>query len=503
MSASLHSLKIGQARIAHLSQAAGLLSWDQQTYMPPGAAAARAEQAATLSETIHGLATSRAYGDLLARAEQDTAGQDTDSDDVRMLRVARRSYDKMTKLPSDLVGELSRHATIAQEIWVTSRAANDFESLVPALEKMFQLTRRQSDLLGYEQHPYDALIDLYEPGTTHADVTTLFEALKPALVKLTAKIAAAPTTADDSLLKRGFPIDAQRDMTLKMIEAIGFDMQRGRQDVAAHPFCASFSRDDVRLTTRFDENWLSAALYASMHEAGHGLYEQGYPAAFDDTPLAGAASLGVHESQSRLWENLVGRSLPFSRWLFPQLQKTFPGTLDDTDAVGYYRAINCVAPSFIRVEADEVTYNLHILLRFELESAVLTGDLAVRDLPNAWNEGMRRYLGITPPSPAVGVLQDVHWSCGLVGYFPTYTIGNLLSAQLFAAARRALPGLNAQIEAGEFGPLLCWLRDNVHAYGAKYLPRELVPMAAGEPLNAAYYADYLTEKYNDLYGISE
>ena len=501
MSANLPILKTRMARIARLGQIQSLLGWDQQTYMPPGGAAARGEQSAALQEFTHGLFTADETKRLLADSESEIAGQDPDSDDVRMLRLVRRDYDRATKLPPELVAEMARHRALAQEIWIRARAANDFAAFAPALEKMLDLTRQQAECLGYEQHIYDALIDLFEPGARQADVASMFADMKPCLVALTHAIAAGPHPVDDSLLRGSFPLQKQKEMTLDAVRAIGYDLQHGRQDEAAHPFCTDIAHDDVRITTRFNPNVLSQALYASLHEAGHAMYEQGIPREWDASPLGGAASLGVHESQSRLWENLVGRSRAFSAYLFPQLRQWFPEAFGSADAEAYYRAINKVAPSFIRVEADEVTYNLHILLRFELECDLLTGQLAVADLPAAWNAKMQEYLGVTPPDFAQGVLQDIHWSIGLIGYFPTYSIGNLLSAQLWQAAHKTLPDLDAQIARGEFAPLLGWLRENVHRYGRKYLPGELAQKATGEPLTSRHYVDYLTAKYSDIYGL--
>ncbi len=501
MSESLHKFKARCAMISRLGQAAGLLGWDQQTYMPSGAAMARAEQMAALGQFLHELSTSEETGNLLVKAEADTAGQPDDSDEVRMLRVFRRAFDKATKLPTELVAEIARHASIGQDIWARARHANDFVAFAPALEKMLDLTRQSAGYLGYKDHLYDALIDNYEPGTTTADVAAMFAELKPDLVALTHAIAHSKRPVDDSNVHGDFPTEQQKALTLAVVAAVGYDLTRGRQDIAEHPFCSNFSRDDVRITTRFDPKFLNQALYASLHEAGHAMYEQGSPAVYEATSLAGGASLGVHESQSRLWENQVGRSRGFCRWVFPQLQTHFPDALAHSDAETFYRAVNKVTPSLIRVEADEVTYNLHTMLRFELECDLLTGKLAVADLPAAWNAKMESYLGVTPPTNADGVLQDVHWSCGLIGYFPTYSIGNLLSAQLWEAAKTALPDLDAQIERGEFAALLGWLRTNVHAYGSKYLPKELVLKATGKPLSARAYVTYLTTKYSDIYAL--
>ncbi|HZO90322.1 MAG TPA: carboxypeptidase M32 [Chthonomonadaceae bacterium] len=501
MSESLHQLKTRLARISRLRQAAALLGWDQQTYMPPGAAAARAEQSATLSQLIHEMFVGEETGRLLEKAVAETQGVDPDSDDARLLAVLRRDYDRATRLPTELVTEIARHTALAQEVWQRARANSDFAAFAPALEKMLNLIRQEAEYLGYEQHPYNALLEGYEPGARQAEVAAMFAEMKPHLVALTQAIAASKNPIDDRLLYGHFPIERQRELTLHVVQSLGYDLQRGRQDEAAHPFCSDFSRDDVRITTRFSPEYLAQALYASLHEAGHAMYEQGSPPEYEATPLAGAASLGVHESQSRLWENLVGRSRPFCAYLFPQLQQTFPDQFGKADVEAYYRAINKVEPSLIRVEADEVTYNLHILLRFELECDLLTGQLTVSDLPEAWNARMKAYLGVTPPDDAHGVLQDIHWAIGLVGYFPTYTIGNLLSAQLWHAARQALPDLDAQIARGEFAPLLGWLRQNVHRYGRKYLPGELAVKATGEPLTSRYYVDYLTAKFRDLYSL--
>ena len=501
MSDSLFRLKTRLAQIIRLGQAASVLSWDQQTYMPTGGAASRAEQLATLSQFTHELFVSPEVGALLAQAEADTQGEGKDSDAVRLLRNVRRSYNQETKLPVDLVMELARHSSLAQEIWQQARKENNFAVFAPALEKMIALTREKAEHLGYKDHIYDALIDLYEPGTTQASVAAMFNDLKPELVALTRAIASSPNTVDDSLLHGDFPIEKQKEVTLQFVRAVGYSLERGRQDIAAHPFCTHFSRDDVRITTRFDARFLPMSVYASLHEAGHAMYEQGSPPEYEGTALAGGTSLGVHESQSRLWENLVGRSREFCGWSYPQLQAAFPDVLGRVGVDAYYRAINKVEPSLIRVEADEVTYNLHILLRFELECDLLTGKLAVSDLPATWNAKMQEMLGITPPNDADGVLQDVHWSCGLVGYFPTYSIGNLLSAQLWEALRKVLPDVNAQIARGEFAPLLDWLRANVHGYGSKYLPGELVVKATGEPLSSRPYLAYLKSKFAGIYGL--
>jgi carboxypeptidase Taq len=499
MTASLSDFKKECARIARLVQINALVDWDQQTNMPPGGAEARAEHSATLSELIHGISTSDSYGELLANAEAELQGADPDDDDARLLRVARRDYDRATKLPSRLVADLARHSAISQDRWVRARAENDFAGFAPYLERMFELTREAAEHLGYEDHIYDALIDNYETGARQRQVSDMFADLKPKLVELTQAIAASGRPVDSSILRGRFPIEKQKVVTTRVVSAIGYEFSRGRQDEAAHPFCTNFSRDDVRITTRFDPGYIGIALYASMHEAGHALYEQGIPSEFDASPLGSGTSLGIHESQSRLWENLVGRSRPFARFLFPHLKDAFPDVLDGAQAEDFYRAVNSVSPSLIRIDADEVTYNLHVMLRFELECELLTGALAISDLPEAWNARMEEYLGVRPPDDAHGVLQDVHWSAGIIGYFPTYSIGNLVSGQLWHAIRKAVPNLDDRIEIGSFASILNWLRANVHRHGRKFEPGELVQMATGEPLTSSYYVDYLTAKYSDIY----
>lgn len=499
MSEAFSQLNEQFAAISRLSQAAALLGWDQQTQMPSGAASARGEQMAALQQVIHEKSTSEEIGELLMECEEEFANEDPDSADVRILRTARRNYDRSVKLPISLVVELARHGAVSHEAWVHSREDNDFQSFAPYLEKMFDLTRRKAECLGYISHIYDPLLDEYEPGMTHAETSAIFTEIKSDLVELAHSIANSTMKMDTSCIHGIFPVSVQQDLTLKTAQAIGFDTTRGRQDAATHPFCTSFSRDDVRITTRFDADFLAMALYATLHEAGHALYEQGSPPEFEETPLAGGISLGIHESQSRFWENIIGRSRSFARWIFPQLQQYFPASFSGRVSEEFYRAVNQVQPSTIRVEADEVTYNLHILLRFELECALLEGSLKVRDLPEAWNQKMQDYLGISPPNDSQGCLQDIHWAEGLIGYFPTYSIGNLLSGQIRQAMLIDLPGMEDMIEKGDFSPLLEWLRKHIHCYAGKYLPGELIPLATGSPLSSKPYMNYLREKYTELY----
>ncbi len=501
---ALNGLKARMAEAEAVKGAAGVLGWDQQTYMPPGGAAARADQFGVLSRIMHEMATGAKTGRLLERAERETAGADPDGDDAAYVRVARRDFDQATKLPTALVEEIARTSTLAHEQWARARAESDYARFAPWLEKQLDLARQVAGLLGYGGgEMYDALLDQYEPGMKTAEVRAMFAAIKPTLVGLVRAVAArGPDAVSDTVLKSEYPEDAQEAFGRKIVSAMGFDWARGRQDRAVHPFCTSFTRGDVRLTTRFDRHFLPTALFGSMHEAGHGLYEQGIAARYDGNVLGGGASLGFHESQSRLWENLVGRSRPFWRRFYPDLQAAFPHALAGVAPDDFYRAVNKVSPSLIRVEADEVTYNLHILLRFEMEVEMLEGRLSVADAPQAWTAKMEEYLGLTTPDDARGILQDVHWSGGSVGYFPTYSVGNLLSVQLFETADAALGGaLESQIGRGEFGPLLGWLQENVHQWGRKYEPSALVQRVTGGALDPAPYLRYLTTKFGDVYAL--
>jgi carboxypeptidase Taq len=500
-SGALGRLKERLARISDLESAGAVLSWDQQTYMPPGGAPARAEQLATLAQIGHELLTGTETGDLIEAAGAESNGGDPEGDDAALVRVARRDYERAVKLPAELVAELARTRTLAQEIWAKARAQNDYPAFAPWLEKLIALTRQAAECWGYEERLYDALLDGYEPGMTAAQVASIYAELKPGLVDLVRAIVERGTPVDDAVLRREYDEERQRAFSEQLVRAMGYDFQRGRQDKTTHPFCTTFSASDVRITTRFDRQFLAQGLLASVHEAGHAMYEQGSPDRFERTPLRGGASMGVHESQSRLWENLVGRDRPFWRYFFPVLQGIFPEALGDSDVEAFVRALCKVTPSYIRVEADEVTYNLHVLLRFELENELLEDRLSVADAPAAWNAKMQAYLGLTPPDDTRGILQDVHWSIGYMGYFPTYSIGNLLAAQLWEKANADIPDIPEQLARGDCAPLLAWLREKIHQHGRKYLPNDLIQRATGEPLHSRAFLRYLTEKYTELYGL--
>ena len=485
------------ALVSDLNAAASLLEWDQETTMPPGAAEARAQQLATLKTLAYTHFTADEVGRLLDALD----GQPEDDADRALVRVARRDFDRATKLSADFVARFTRAKARAMEAWKRAREADDFPHFAPHLQEIVDLSIEQAETLGYDERRYDALLDEYEPGTTWADIDRAFRALRADLVPIAEALADAEPP-DDSFLHRPYDEAKQWTFGLDVIRAFGYDLARGRQDRSAHPFSTSFSVNDVRITTRIAPDFFPTGFFGTLHEAGHAMYEQGIEQKLDRTPLASGTSLGMHESQSRLWENLVGRSRPFWRWAYPTLRQTFPDALDGVAEADFYRAVNRVRPSLIRVEADEVTYNLHVMLRFELETALLDGSLAVRDVPEAWNATMEDFLGLAPETDAEGCLQDIHWSLGALGYFPTYTLGNLMSVQLFEAAKRDLGDLDAQFAAGAFEPLLGWLREHVHRFGRTRSASEILEDATGEPLRAEPWLAYVREKFGAVYGVA-
>lgn len=478
-----------------------VLGWDQQTAMPVGGSAARARQMATLSRLRHELFTSEETGKLIEMAERDIQGMSYESDEASLVRVFKEDYADATKFPTDFVASYTELVANAHQIWAEARANNDFKHFQPTLEKLVDYALRAAEYLGYQDHPYDALLGQYERGMTSAQVKTIFDAHKPALVDLIAAISEVSDRVNDGILHQAFDIEKQREFGLMVIKAFGFDFNRGAQAISVHPFCTHFSRDDVRITTRFDPNFLNPALFGMMHEAGHGMYEQGIAAQLEGTVLASGTSLAVHESQSRMWENMVGRSKGFWSWALPLLKQRFP-SLDNVSLDTFYAAINKVQPSFIRVEADEATYNLHIMIRFELEMSILNREVAVADLPTRWNDLYEAYLGIRPPTDTLGVLQDVHWSAGLMGYFPTYALGNLLAAQYYKKAIQDHPSIPDEIANGKFDTLLGWLNRNIHQHGRKFTSDELTRQITGESIQSADYIQYLQAKFGDIYHLA-
>lgn len=500
MSDPLSRLRDHLAPIEDIKSAAAVLAWDQETFMPDGGAEARAHQLSTLESRAHEQFASDPTGELLDQAAETIDDPDSLDPDVSLVRVTRRDYERARRVPSSLVATLSEATSKAKRAWAQARQQNDFAAFAPHLERLVDLSVEKAEALGYEEEPYDALLEEYEPGLTTTDVATTFATLREDLVPLVDAIAGAPPI-DDAPLHGVFPQEQQTAFGEQVLADLGYDFDRGRQDVSAHPFTTSFAPGDVRITTRYDESFLPSALFSTIHEGGHALYEQGIDPDLARTPLANGASLGVHESQSRLWENHVGRSRPFWRHYFPRLQTAFPDALGDTDPEAFYRAVNRVAPSLIRVEADEVTYNLHVMLRFELERGLIDGSVAVNDLPRLWNEAMDEYLGVTPDTDAKGVLQDVHWSQGAFGYFPTYTLGTLMAAQLMEAMQEDLPNLHERMAQGEFTLLLAWLREHVHRYGRMLTAPRLLDRTTGAALSAAPWLRYARDKFGALYDL--
>ena len=498
MSEKLNRLKELLGEVSDLGKAASVLGWDQQVNMPVMGGEARGQQLATLSKIAQEKFTSDEVGRLIEDVKQELASADPASNDAAMIRVAARNYDKSKRVPPAFVAEQAIVSAKAFEAWVHAKSRSDFSIFQPHLEKVVDLVRKYVSFFPPADHPYDTLLDDYEPGMKTADVQAIFDALRPKQVALIKAITASKQVKDDFLFKN-YNENKLWNFGEEIITRFGYDWKRGRQDKAPHPFETSFSVNDVRITTRFEKDNPIAILFSTMHESGHAMYEQGVNPAYERTALAGGTSLAVHESQSRMWENLVGRSLPFWEHFFPALKKTFPSQLDGVSAKSFYKAVNKVEPSFIRVNADEATYNLHIMLRLELEIAMVEGKVAIKDLPALWDEKMREYLGVTPPNNAKGVLQDIHWSGGAIGYFSTYALGNLVSAQLWQKINKDIKDLDEQIRKGKFDALLGWLREKVHKHGHKYDPQDLVQKVTGSKITPEPYIRYLTDKYSEIY----
>ena len=488
-------------RIATLEATSAALEWDERTNMPPGGRAYRAEQVTQLAGMIHEMSTDTQRGEWLDQLIESELADDRYSDSGATIHRLKRDFDQACKLPQKLVEAITHATVVGQQQWEDARAESDFSKFAGALDNIISLKIEAAGLLSGGGDPYDALIDEYEEGAKSEDLSVVFGELRNELVSLIQDVQAAPRQPNVDLLRRNYPIEAQREFGIRAARAIGFDFDCGRLDETTHPFCTSLGPGDTRILTRYDEHWFPGAFFGTLHEAGHGIYDQGLPREQFGLPLGTYVSLGIHESQSRLWENMVGRSRPFWEHFYSDAQSAFPGALSDVDIDAFQFAINAVQPSFIRVEADEVTYNLHIIIRFELEQALISGDLKTPDLPDAWNQKYQEYLGITPTDYANGVLQDVHWSAGLFGYFPTYTLGNLIAAQLLEAAASELGSLDELFARGEFSPLREWLSKNIHSCGRRYEPAELVRRATGDKISATPLIRYLNAKYRKIYGV--
>jgi len=485
---------------AHFSSLGHLLGWDQRTQIPPKGHPHRHAQFAMLAGWIHQRQTDPRLGERLAAVEGSELVRDPLSVEAVNVREWRRDYDRATKIPRDLAVALAQAAAEGETAWEQTRPRSDWQTFRPFLTRLVALKRQEAEALGFVDEPYDALLDDYEPGETAAALAPLLGELRDALIKLLAAVQGSSRLPDRAILHRHFPKADQERFARRAAAKIGYDFNAGRLDPTAHPFSTGIGPGDVRITTRYDEDCFSMAFFSVLHETGHALYDQGLPAEHWGAPRGQAVSLGIHESQSRMWENLVGRSLGFWKFFYPEAQKIFPA-LAGVSLEAFHLAVNEVRPDLIRTEADEITYNLHILLRFELERALVKGELQVAELPDAWNDKMRTFLGLTPPNHAQGVMQDVHWSAGHLGYFPTYTLGNLYAAQFFARAERDLGDLEAGFARGDFGALLGWLREKIHRQGNRYRPRELVKVVTGEDPNPDYLISYLTNKFGILYDL--
>jgi carboxypeptidase Taq len=491
MDAAFDELKERVAEIADLDRASALLAWDQQVKMPPGGAEVRAEQLGTLGRLSHEALTSDEIGRLLDRLVPFEEAQPYDSDEASLVRLVRRDWEKARRVPAELQGEIRRAGSLAMPVWVKARQESDFSQFIPALRHNLDLRRRYVECFDDFDEPYDVLLDDFEPGMKTAEVRAVFDRLKEEQVPL---VGRARAEGERAVRNAAFPVERQQRFELEVLERFGFDAAEWRLDTAVHPFATSIGIKDIRLTTRYVEDNLDS-LFSTMHECGHGLYEHGVDPALERTPLAHGASLALHESQSRMWENLVGRSLPFWRCFYPRLRSTYPEALAGVELEDWYRDVNWVEPSLIRVDADEATYNLHVILRFELEQELLADTVDLQELPEVWNQRMDDYLGVRPPNDAVGVLQDMHWAVGAIGYFSTYALGNVVSGQLWEQLNGEIPDLADQIEQGEFGALAAWLREHLWRHGRKYMPRELVERITGGGLDPEPYLRYLNEKY--------
>lgn len=504
MSKRIAALKERMGTLSDLRHVSSLAQWDQQTMMPPRGGAGRAESLATLERIAHELLVDDETGRLLDGAASELADASPDSDDVCLVRLVRRQWEKARRVPPGLAAELARAASIGQEAWVSARQSSDFSAFAPYLERNYELARRYVECHagadGYEC-AYDVVLDDFEPGMKTTAVASLFGELKAELVPVIAEVTRHADAVDAAPLYGSFPIERQRELVHQTVAMMGFEPEGWRIDDTVHPFAISVGGGDVRITTRWDEGYFPTGLYGAMHECGHGLYEAGVADSLRRTPLAAGESLGMHESQSRMWENMVGRGRPFCGVLAPRIASLLGGSVSELEPDALYRAVNRLTPTYIRVEADEATYALHIVVRFELEQQLIDGTLAVRDLPEAWNAKFKEYLGLEVRDDADGVLQDVHWSAALIGYFPTYALGNLIAGQLWERAHLDLPALDSSLAAGEFLPLREWLGEHVHRHGAKFTTTELLEREAGGPISVAPFVRYLKRKLGDVYGL--
>lgn len=495
---NLVKLRAIYEEISQLSGVMALLGWDQQVYMPKAGVEGRAKQMALLGALMHDKSTSEEVGKVIYDLVAEIPNLDADDEVAREVKLAKKAYDHETKIPREMVIEASILNAQAYGAWQEAKQNNDYPKFEPFLKKTLDLNLRMVEFFKPYDHPYDALLDMYEPGMKKAEVQAIFEALRPRQVELLRKIAASEQV-DDSMFKKDFPLDGQKRIGEFIARRMGLPSTRTRLDETEHPFTTEFGFDDVRITTHYHVNQVLSALMSTAHEGGHALYQLGLNRAWEGTALGQPISLGVHESQSRLWENMVARSYPFWEFFYPLMQLEFPSQLENVSLEQAWRAVNKVQPSFIRTEADEATYNMHIMLRMELEIAMLDGKLDTKDLPEVWNERMQEYLGVVPPTNTLGCLQDVHWSGGMLGYFPTYALGNLISAQWWDKLRMDIPNTDDQLRQGKLDDILAWLVTHVHSAGSRYDTQDLLQRVTGERLNPDHYVKYLTAKYSKIY----
>lgn len=502
---SIQEVKEVLLEIRKLGSIESVLQWDQETYMPEGSGDIRAEHIAYLSSLAHSKHIGEGFRSLLEEIVDMKTGepldQKVDAETRRLFYLIWKEYRDAAALPLNFVEELSRHSAKSQQVWAKARQQNDYEAFAPYLEKMVQLKKQEAEYYGYKTTPYDSLIDKYEPGMTSETITALFDELRVPLIRLVQNIKNSGTVINETPLEQPFDVDKQWEFGIEVVRAMGYDFKHGRQDKSAHPFTTSFHPTDVRITTRFKEDYFKTGLFATIHETGHALYEQGLLAADYGTPFGEPVSLGFHESQSRLWENYIGRSRQFWEHFYPILKKYFRKSLRGVSKKRFYKMINTVTPSLIRVEADEVTYSLHIMLRFEIEKMLINGNLSIKELPEVWNQMMEDYLGIRPPDYKDGVMQDIHWSMGAFGYFPTYALGNLYAAPIMNQARQEIPQLEEQIKTGDLLPMRQWLLEKIHSKGQRLFAEELIRDLTGNPLSAKPFLNYLEEKYSEIYEI--
>ena len=496
---AIEKLKEELLEIYHLSSAVAVLHWDQEVYMPKKGSDQRAKTIAEMSGLIHNKFTSLTFGKLIRAAKAEADRGKLNDNDSCIVREIWREFSRAKKLPVEFVKELAELESRSQNIWAEARQKSDFKIFLPYLKKIVSMKRKEAELVGYKNSPYDALLDVFEPYATSEEITIIFQELKEFLVPFLARIKKSKMKINRNILKGKFPIEKQARLNEFMAKKIGFDFEAGRLDISTHPFTTNFHAEDVRITTRYDEKDIFSAISSTVHESGHALYEQGILSKNFGTPLGEPISHGIHESQSRMWENIVGKSLDFWKYFLPLLKKTFPEHFSNMKVEELYRAINISEPSFIRVDADEVTYNLHVIMRYEIEKDLIEGSITVKDLPKIWNAKFKEYFGLKVPNDALGVLQDVHWSSGAIGYFPTYTLGNLYSAQFYATAEKEILNLEKEIRSGHFEHLLNWLRKNIHMHGKMFSAEDLVKKVTGEKLNSQYFIEYIKDKYSKIY----